>query len=761
MVKRLFPLLLFFTTRLLAQPDTPPIGGWREHLPWNQAIDLAASGDQVFCASPYAVFSISLSGNEIERFSTVTGLSETGVAALAWDPAGSRLMIAYQNSNLDIVTGDRVINIPDIARSPVTADKSIYRIYPAQSSFFLVTGLGIIVIDGDKYEVKDTWYIGAGGGPVRTNAFASDAQYYYAATEEGLKRVSRSVSNPGNYLSWQVLSGSNGLAPGPCQDIVNFGNHIIANVHDSLWQWDGSQWKFFYANGTPITRINPAGDQLLLTQPTRLTVLSPAGTSLSTTFLLPPASSPANALLIANQTWMADRQNGLVRFRPGGYDWVRPQSPGGIVLGQLVASTDNLFAAAGTVDANGQPGNNRQGIFALNQGQWRTLDRTAINALDSLPDLVALTVDPSDNTLWAGSFGGGLAHFDVAEQSVKVYKQGFLRPAISSPGSYRVGGLVFDQGQQLWVTNSGAAEPLAVRSRDGGWRNISIPLALSDNAVSQILIDLNQYKWILAPKANAIVCFDDGGTPASPADDKWKMYASGTGKGNLPAGLTRCIARDRNDFIWVGTSNGIGVIQCSADVFTAAGCEAIWPVVQQGNFAGYLFAGEDVQSIAVDGADRKWIGTKNGAWLISPGGDKIIYHFTTTNSPLLSDDVRQIVVDGISGEVFFATAKGLCSFRGTATEGGNANQHVLVFPNPVPPGYGGTIAIRGLVENALVKITELNGRLVFQTRALGGQAIWNGRDYQGRKIETGIYLVLVSGEDHRDQFAARIIFISR
>jgi hypothetical protein len=66
-----------------------------------------------------------------------------------------------------------------------------------------------------------------------------------------------------------------------------------------------------------------------------------------------------------------------------------------------------------------------------------------------------------------------------------------------------------------------------------------------------------------------------------------------------------------------------------------------------------------------------------------------------------------------------------------------------------------------LVNNAIVKITELNGRLVYQTRALGGQAVWDGRDYKGRKISSGIYLVLISNDGRTEKKAAKIIFISK
>jgi hypothetical protein len=153
------------------------------------------------------------------------------------------------------------------------------------------------------------------------------------------------------------------------------------------------------------------------------------------------------------------------------------------------------------------------------------------------------------------------------------------------------------------------------------------------------------------------------------------------------------------------------------------------------------------------------VGTKNGVWLISPEGDNIIYRFTADNSPLLNNDIKRIAIDPQSGEVYIATATGICSFRSTATDGGETNSNVLVFPNPVPPNYNGTIAIKGLVDNALVKIAELDGRLVYQTRALGGQAIWNGKNYKGEQIASGVYLVIVRDDTGLEKIVTKIVLV--
>ena len=166
-----------------------------------------------------------------------------------------------------------------------------------------------------------------------------------------------------------------------------------------------------------------------------------------------------------------------------------------------------------------------------------------------------------------------------------------------------------------------------------------------------------------------------------------------------------------------------------------------------------------VRAIAVDGANRKWIGTNNGVWLISPDANQIVSRFTVDNSPLPSNVIQKITIDQPTGEVYIGTDQGMVSYRGTATEGGTENVNVTVFPNPVPSGYTGTIAIKGLVENADVRITDISGQLVYRTKALGGQAIWNGIDYKGHRPQSGIYLVFITNKDGSQTHVGKIAFM--
>lgn len=743
-----------------AQDHLPPVGQWREHLPYNSAIDLAAVAGKVYCATPYSLFSVDPGDNSIERYSRVTRLGETGISTIGADEAGLKLLVAYNNSNLDILYGDDIVNIPDIKRDNMIGDKTVYQVYSRGNFFYLSTGLGVIVVDADRYEIKDTWLIGNGGNQVKVNAVSSDGGFFYAATEEGLKKAASNAPNLADHNYWQTISGTNG-----CKNIMNLGGRMLMEKNDSLFIQNGAVWTLFYRDGWPLVNSCISGNKIVLSERqsgggARVLILAADGSVSRTLEHTGAVSFPRKALLLNNDPWVADQYAGLSHVGTSdAYTNYSPNSPQAIAGGEIRVYNNKFYGTAGSVNDAWNYQYNGDGIFVFAEGQWENVNRYQYPEIDSLLDFISLTVDRRDETAWVGSYGGGLLHIGEGP-SFEIFKQGYLGNAIGDPGSYRVAGLAFDREHNLWISNFGAAEPLRVRKADGSWARFSLPFALFENALSQILVDENNYKWVVSPLGNGLICFDHGASVENMGDDRWKMYGTGSGNGNLPSADVLCIAEDKSGFIWVGSSDGIAVIQCPGQAFAATGCDAVWPVVPQGNFAGYLFKGEEVRSIAVDGADRKWVATQNGVFLVSASGEKVLARFNETNSPLLSNDVKKIAIDGKTGEVYFATLKGICSFRGDATEGGETNENVLVFPNPVPPGFSGTIAIRGLVNNAMVKITELDGRLVYQARALGGQANWDGKNYRGQKIASGTYLVLVSEEGGKERTATKIFFIA-
>jgi ligand-binding sensor domain-containing protein len=764
MQRQLFFFCFIFSFRS-APAQLQPIGQWREHLSYNQAKNVTATKKGIFCATPYSLFSIDAADNSINRYSKINGLHETGIQNIQWDAGTDKLIIVYNNSNVDILAGNKIFNIDAIKQKDIPGDKQVNNIFCYEGNAYLSSGLGIIVIDENKYEVKDTYIIGNTGDTIRVNGLTADSGFFYAATDEGLKKAPVSSINLADFQNWQLLSGADGLSDGICSNVLTLQNKVVVQKSDSFFVLKGNAWSLLYRDDWKINNATVSGDRLVVCQQkgadARLLVINSSGaiekTITKSNFLL----SPQQAILMQNNVWAADSISGLLEFEGASEHQYQPNSPLSAATGEMTVRNGVLWAASGSVTTGWSNTFTKNGVYQFKNNEWTNFNRSDIAAMDSLDDVITTAIDPGDNSLWAGSFGGGLFQIK-ADKSIQIFKQNSpLSASLNDINKYLIAGLAFDNENNLWIADYGAAQNLAVKKLDGNWKNFFVPFSLSNNAVSQIVIDNFNQKWIVSPGGNGLVCFNHGQSIDNFGDDKWKLYKAGAGLGNLPDNNVLCIAKDKNSFIWVGTGKGVGIIQCPQQVFTAQGCDAVLPIVQQDNFAGYLFGDEQVQSIAIDGADRKWVGTKNGAWLISPEGDNIIYRFTEDNSPLLNNNVQKIAIDGITGEVFFATDKGICSFRSTATEGEASNKNVLVFPNPVPPGYNGTIAVRGLAENAVVKITELDGRLVYQTRALGGQAVWNGKDYRGRTVSTGVYLVLVSDDSRQQKMVTKIVFISK
>jgi hypothetical protein len=765
--KRLYLFFIFIGFHHIAifsQNLIPPIGQWREHLNYQQTIQVI-KGDKIYCATNTNLFSLN-NDNDIQRYSKVTGLNDIGVQCIGWDQTTQQLVVAYANSNVDVQKNIFTKNISDIKRSTISGNKTIYSIFCKDGLAYLSSGLGIIVVNLSKYEIKDTWFIGNNGTQIKINSVTNDGASFFAATEEGLKTAPANSNNLSNYVNWQTISGSNGLSTGAVKNIVYTNNKIIAEKNDSLFILTNSMWGLLYADKNwTIVNTTASENKLLICQRTptgaaRVIVLNTNGQIEKTLSQTNVISFPKSAIIDNGSVWIADQFGGLSKFNTAVERFI-PNGPPGTADGEMLIQNNTLYAAAGSVNAAWNYQYNRNGVYYFKDDQWSYKGYFNQPVLDSVLDFVSLAVDPVNASVWAGSFGGGLVNF-IDGTTPRIYKKNnsTLQAAVGDPLSYRVSGLAFDQKNNLWASNYGAAQNLAVRKSDSTWKSFTIPFTHVENAVSQILVDdLNQL-WIVSPKDNGVFCYNYGQSIDNTSDDKWKFYRQGTGNGNLPSNTVLCMVKDKNGFIWVGTDKGIGIIQCISDIFSGQSCDAILPVVQLGRFAGLLFKDEMVQCMAVDGANRKWVGTKNGVWLISPDGDKIIYRFTIDNSPLLGNDVKRIAVDPASGEVFISTLYGICSFRSTATEGSKANSNVLVFPNPVPTGYGGTIAIRGLVDNALLKIAELNGRLVYQTRALGGQAIWDGRNYKGEKTASGVYLVIVRDDSGTEKIVTKIVITS-
>ena len=231
--------------------------------------------------------------------------------------------------------------------------------------------------------------------------------------------------------------------------------------------------------------------------------------------------------------------------------------------------------------------------------------------------------------------------------------------------------------------------------------------------------------------------------------------------------MVTALAQDQNGNLWLGTDKGIKVIYDGYRAFNNGGNGEQSPVtcsnitITNGEFAEYLMAYESITAIAVDGANRKWVGTASGGvYLLSANGLDQLEHFTVANSPLFSDKIVTIGINERTGEVFIGTDRGLQVYRGTATYAvSHPLDDVHAFPNPVRPGYDGPIAIKGFARNSIVHITDAAGHTVFSATANGGQVIWNGRTLEGKKVASGVYYVFASDDQGENRAVGKVMII--
>ena len=742
-VKRSLFFIGYWLLSLQVIAQAPPIGSWRAHHSYAGTLQVV-KGDKIYTATPEAIFSTNSSG-QFEYYNKLTGLSDASIATIQWDSETEQLVVAYTNNNIDVIKGGLVKNIYDLVRT--SRIQKINSIYCEKGMAYVSTNLGVVVIDLFKYEIKESWILGSSGNTLEVFSLTKGTGNWYAATQNGIYTTAVSNTNIADAKSWTVFyNAANNL---PIKKISSTPTGLIIEKNDSLLLIQpAATTTLFYKASEQIKAWQFTEQKITIATTDKQTSKARAhqftiGNATGLIFEKPDTFINPNDCIFSNGIiWISDQVTGLIQLDLSTSSFVKmiPGGPGGQITTALLASSAGVLAASNT----------KKGWAILENGKWQ-----AQKGLDSVTGVQSIVINHLDNSIWLTTSELGVAKWQ--NNKVQLFNPRNSSLMATANNSCFTSGVVADSKGNSWVSNTGTTKSIHLYQPDGKWTGFTNPFGMTDAGTLEI-DDIGQI-WGTTKNANGLFVYNPGSSLTSSTDDRWKQYKAGTGIGNLPSNQVNCAAKDKNGFIWVGTDRGIGIIQCVENIFTAAGCDALLPVVQQDRFAGLLFKDENVQTIAVDGADRKWVGTQNGVWLISATGEKVIYRFSTNNSPLLGNDISKISIDPLTGEVFIATNNGLCSFRSTATEAVTAQQKVLVFPNPVPPGYSGSIAIRGLTNNALVKITNLYGALVYQTRSLGGQAIWDGKNTNGTKVASGVYLIICRDDSGAEKIATKITIV--
>ena len=771
MQRLLFSLFLLLHVSSYNAQDIA-IGEWKEHLSYKAAISVAEGDGKVYCATRSGVFFYNKADNSMDRFSKVNGLSDVDPSVLNFNKADNKLLIAYQNSNIDLVEAGYITNISDIKRKQIVGNKTINNIHFINQFAYLACGFGIVVVDMDKVEVKDTYYIGPNGAYINVYDITSDGTYIYAATSGGIYKASLSSANLANYANWSKMTG---LPNGHFNAIAAINGKIVANFSKSLTSGTAGQDTIFYYNNTSWSHMGVVGNYTvkgIKTQGNGITVTYDGSVSVFDINLSGIAnynsysfgSCKANAAVYdaQNSLWIADEKYGLVSKIGSSFAYKYPNGPAGTSIYGMSVKDGNIMVAPG-----GKLTYVRDGLYWNTEGEWKNLkgNYPGVVNLDTISDIINVLIDPLNaKRAFMASWGQGLIElYNGVPVNYYVEANSSLQGlGIPNYNPIRVYGMAVDDLSTLWVANQGASEAISSRTASGSWKSLNFSAYFNTGAdIGELLIDKNSQKWLVIGGLSGGLMVYKGGTNDIPSNANTKKFSTAAGNGALPSLGVYSIAEDLDGEIWIGTDKGVAVFYSPENIFSGQNFDAQQILIEQDGNVQILLETEQVQAIAVDDANRKWIGTaSSGVYLISADGTEQLFHFTESNSPLFSDNVKHIKIDRATGEIYFGTSKGLISYRGTAIEGNENFKDVYAFPNPVKPEYGGPIAIKGLINNSIIKITDISGSLVFETKSEGGQAIWYGKNFNGEKVSTGVYMVFCTSEDGSQKIATKILFIN-
>lgn len=708
-----------------------PIHTWRDHVSFNSIHTVSIGAGKVYAGAENGIVVLEVADNSLTAVTKLTGLSSTGITQVCSDQPRQQVLISYEDGNLDILKSNEIINYNGLKTSPtITGSRKINHIAMRGNLAYLSADYGMVVFDLVQLQVKETWRdLGPAGETIEIyqSTFRDDS--IFVATEQGVLAGDLD-DNLLDFNNWKRFNS--GVFSGAIQSVTTFDDDVFAAINGSgIHRYENGTWSLqAYLQGLSFKNITSGQSNLFITEGSNLYAVNVAG-------VLSPITDPAIVSPViafedtSGKRWIGDGRNGLVSDKTGLFERYVPNGPSfseGLKL-SFDATSNKMYAVSGGYTPSFLPLLNREYLNHFSSGSWQ--------AEPAVQDQDLTDVKVSGNRTVLSSFGKGV---QVIENGSVTFQDETTSPNVTA---------LAVSAEGIWVTNYGASQSLNLLKHNNAWESFSFPSIAAARYPTKLIADFSGNVWMVLSPSNG------GGILVFDKEANETVYLTeATGAGGLPSRLVYSIALDRDGSVWVGTSAGVAYFPSPGSVFTGS-VNAVKPIFENRP----LLRDEKVTAIDVDGGNRKWIGTENGVWLFNPFGEEQVYYFNAANSPLLTDEMVDIEINSLTGEVFFMTDKGITSFRSNATSGNAAFQNVKIFPNPVTPQFNGFVGISGLATDAFVKITDVSGKLIWQTQANGGTASWNVRDYNGRRAATGMYLVFATATDGSESVVGKIAVV--
>ncbi len=767
--KLILCLLLFTTISLQAQL---PVGQWRDHLSFRVLNKVETAGERIYASSDNALFYYDIDDYTLQTVSKTHTLNDIGISTFAYDPVSHYLVVAYSNANIDLIKDDKVINLSDIKRSNISGNKKINTIRFNNHCAYLACAFGVVVVDLNRQEIKETYFLGPDGTYANINDIAFVGDTIVAATDNGI--LSAPKASPYLHIVSNWNRDENSLLAGQTVKILDIApdGSLLAMTYDNS---DGSSTLYRSLNHSFVPWITDtlrtmkvSHQQILVVRDRRLSIFDNNFQSVHELDDIDWMEMNVNDAVLSNdgQLWMAHQWTALAVCDPSNPEnslrIIEPEGPASDNVFRLVSFNDELLVCPGGHTTTYAGVYLPATLYSFKDNRWRQPDDPD-HLLNGMYDLIHVAFNPrKPNIKMAATWGSGLveindntvtAHYDQSnsDSCLVPYTEGDYV-------SLRTGGVAYDRKGNLWAINSKQPYGLIAHYTDGSWKKFNILNMVSGSDIDNILCDSINGLKLFWGHANKIFVHDGENRMA---------YIDPNNGARLETASVHCLVQDHNGAIWVGTNKGIKVIYDLSKAFQNGGNGEKSPVTcsnilyNENGINEYLLAYENITSIIVDGANRKWVGTNSGGlYLLSANGQKQLEHFTMAETPLFSDKIVALSILPWTGELFIGTDKGLQSYRTTATYAfATPQEDIHAFPNPVRPDYDGHIAIKGFSRNALVHITDAAGHTVFSTTSNGGQAIWNGCTNDGKKVASGVYYVFASSDDGDIRSVTKILII--
>jgi len=722
-----------------------PVGTWRTHPAYLSARFLTLSNEQVFCATTNGFFALNKSDFSFQNFSATDGFYGQGISQIAYEKSLNALVITYQDGTIELLKERNITEINTIAQANITQNKNTRNITFSNQNAYLALPFGVVVLDLRTEEIRETYQnLGENGESLSIwqVAFAKDS--IFAATNKGIIKAPI-ASNLKDFNNWIISKTTQGLPEDTSIAIVNLNDEMYtAFPSEGVFKYDfqNTNWQSLpNSKFDEMQSLSVLNNQIALCSGNQVFLWDSQGNQQTISDAL--IQSPQTIRQEDNSTlFIADKNNGLLIFSENRWQSFTPNSPAQPEVWKVYEYNEKITAVSGGYQSLTIPLERDFGIYIFEDNLWS-------NQNPNIEDITATVFNPSENKLYFSSMKNGIFSRNINEEN---WTQVSSAPITTQANSnLAISALTVDKDGNLWATNPNfqGGNVILKKDKSDNWTSFSAFNTLSQSPV-EILVDrLNNYAWIrIEPEIG-------GGIWVLDAENNRSKYLNEAfANGALPNSQVLSFAQDKESRMWVGTAAGVAVFTNPARVFSND-FTASTPIYE----GRPLLRAERVQTIAIDGGNQKWIGTNNGAWLFDSEGNVLLEYFNTENSPLPSNDVRSIAINPTTGEVFFATTAGIVSYRAKATEATSVYSEVNVFPNPVTPEFQGFVAISGLVENAQVKITDISGKLIFQTQAQGGTATWNLQGYNGRRVNTGVYLVFSANADGSESLVSKIAIV--